>query len=80
MKDPEGIKLIKCTTQFYEVMRDFEDASGNLIAKVYYTKKWPEIFQDIVFQFGDTFAMIIKDTSFNKKLLFGLIFAITYQL
>src|SRR5271157_1531355 len=52
---------------------DLVSMEDQLIAQVRPTSTWSDIFQKIIFEFGDTYAVKISDTSIDQRLFLGMV-------
>ena len=55
---------------------DITDTKGNKIAEVSKADRWRDVLLSGVFDFSDTYAVHILDSTYDKRIILGLVIAI----
>jgi len=76
LEDSEGRKLLEAKGNFLGKNFEVKDMDGKLKAKIGKSDFFKDLVLGGLFDFSDTYAIKILDSSYNKRLLLGFVIAI----
>ena len=55
---------------------DITDPKGNKVAEVSKADRWRDVFLSGIFDYSDTYAIHILDSTYDRRIILGLVIAI----